>query len=433
MKILEIMPRLLNGKIEIPPSKSVSHRAIISAALAKGESKIQNVLMSQDMIATCKAMESLGALIDYQEEADHRFTLTIDGRATVTLKNNQIDCKESGSTLRFLIPLLLLQDQAVTITGQGRLVTRPLKPYYDIFDEKEISYKHLKNDCDLPLSLAGKLRPGRYQIDGNVSSQFITGLMFALPLLKGDSQICLNGPLESKPYIDITIDVLKDFGIAITIDNNQNYYIKGNQSYQTCDYRIEGDFSQAAFYLVAGTIGQKLLSKDIKLTSHQGDKVIVEIIKKMGGIIEQSDQGLLAKPAKTKGIVIDVSQCPDLLPVLGVLASMSQGESRMIKGQRLRFKESDRLKTTAALINQLGGKAIETADGLIIHGITKFRGGRVESDNDHRIAMAAAIASIASDSPVILEGADAVNKSYPHFWDDFKSLGGVTHELSLGQ
>ncbi len=433
MKVLKIIPHELMGSIVIPPSKSVSHRAIISAALAKGTSEIKNVLMSEDMVATCKAVESLGAMIDYHKEANHRFSLKINGSGGIGLKKKQIDCNESGSTLRFLIPLLLLQDRPVTITGKGRLVNRPMKPYYHIFDQKKISYHHLIQGQNLPLVLEGKLEPGIYQLDGNVSSQFITGLMFALPLLKGDSQISINGPLESKPYVDITIAVLKEFGIDISEDGDQGYLIKGGQSYQACDYRVEGDFSQGAFWLVAGTIGQPISCLDLKLNSCQGDKAILDIIDQMGGDITYKDDQVLVAPAKTKGTIIDVSQCPDLVPILGVLASMSEGQTRMIKGERLRFKESDRLATTADLINRLGGQAIETPDGLIISGRERFSANRLDSHSDHRIAMAAAIASIKADGPLLLQGAEAVNKSYPHFWEDFKALGGESHELGMGQ
>lgn len=432
MKALKITPHQLTGSIQVPPSKSVSHRAIISAALAKGASTIKNVLLSEDMMATCQALESLGAAITYHKEGDHRFSLRIDGTGTISLKKDQIDCNESGSTLRFLIPLLLLQDQAVTITGKGGLASRPLKPYYLIFEQKGITYKQLEEGKNLPLVLDGQLGPGIYHLDGNVSSQFITGLMFALPLLAGDSQIWISGALESKPYIDITLAVLRDFGIEIKEEGQQKYKIKGNQSYRARDYRVEGDFSQGAFWLVAGTIGQEINCLDLKLQSCQGDKAILEIIKKMGGDISYEGGQVVARPAKTKGTTIDVSQCPDLVPILGVLASMSEGESRMIRGERLRFKESDRLATTADLINRLGGQARETPDGLVISGIEGFSGKPVESHSDHRIAMAAAIASIRTDGPFVLAGAEAVNKSYPHFWEDFKSLGGDSHELRMG-
>ncbi len=433
MKLVKITPHQLTGRIEVPPSKSVSHRAIIAAALARGTSLIKNVLLSEDMIATCQAVESLGAGISYHQEGDHRFSLRITGTGTIALKKNQVDCNESGSTLRFLIPLLLLQDQAVTITGKSGLASRPLKPYYTIFEQKGINYEHLEDGKNLPLLVQGKLQAGVYHLDGNVSSQFITGLMFALPLLAGDSQIQISGPLESKPYVDITLSVLKDFGIEISQEGQQKYRIKGNQSYRPRDYRVEGDFSQGAFWLVAGTIGQTITCLDLKLASCQGDKAILEIIKEMGGDISDQEGQLVAKPAKTRGTIIDVSQCPDLVPVLAVLASMSEGESRMIRGERLRFKESDRLATTADLINRLGGQARETPDGLIISGVEAFSANRVESYSDHRIAMAAAIASIRTDGPFVLGGAEAVNKSYPHFWQDFNGLGGDSDELSMGQ
>lgn len=433
MRTIEITPKILTGSLEIPPSKSVSHRAIIAAGLAKGESVISNVLMSLDMIATCDAMTALGASISYQEEQNGRFMLTIMGCDPLALKTETIQCNESGSTLRFIIPLVLLQSKRAVITGKGRLVTRPMKPYYEIFAEKAIKYEHLEKDKDLPLALEGLLTPGVYQIDGGVSSQFITGLLFALPLLAADSVIELTSKLESKPYIDITLDVLKQFGIEIVNDNDQRFLIKGNQTYTPSNYRVEGDFSQGAFWLVAGTIGERMTCQDLNDASHQGDKVIVDILKEMGGDISVAADKLIVKGSPTRGTVIDVSQCPDLVPILGVVGSLSKGTTTIINGERLRFKESDRLMATADVLNKLGGNIEETADGLVIHGVSGFTGGHVESHNDHRIAMAVAIASICADGKVILDGAEAVNKSYPHFWEDFKALGGEWIGLDMGK
>jgi 3-phosphoshikimate 1-carboxyvinyltransferase len=433
MKTIEINPRMLKGTLQIPPSKSVSHRAIISAALAKGESTISNVLLSQDMIATCDAMKAFGARIEYQEEENLRYTLKIYGSDPIQLRTASLECNESGSTLRFIIPIALLQPERVVITGKGRLVTRPMKPFYEIFTEKAIAYEHLKADQDLPLALKGSLTPGVYRLDGGVSSQFITGLLFALPLLKGDSVIELTSDLESKPYIDITLDVLQSFGIEISCENDRRYRIKGNQAYQPCNFRVEGDFSQGAFWLVAGTIGEKMICQDLNSSSCQGDKVIVDFIKEMGGNICDDRNSVIVKKAHTHGIVIDVSQCPDLVPILGVLGSLCEGVTTIINGERLRFKESDRLMATADVLNRLGGKVTETADGLMIQGIKAFTGGNVQSHNDHRIAMAVAIASSCSTGKIVLEGAEAVNKSYPHFWEDFKAMGGEWIGLNVGE
>lgn len=433
METIEITPKKLSGIIKIPPSKSVSHRAIISAGLAKGVSEISNVLLSQDMIATCKAIEAIGAVIEYREESDYRVTLIIQGCDEVILKTDTIDCNESGSTLRFMIPILLLQNQRVIVTGKGRLVSRPMTPYYELFKEKLVAFEHLTKGQDLPLAIKGQLTPGTYALDGSVSSQFITGLLFALPLLSGDSVIEMTSALESKPYVEITIEVLKSFGITVINEDDQRFYIKGNQSYTSCDYRVEGDFSQGAFWLTGGIIGEAMHCMDLNLHSKQGDKVIVDIVKAMGGILDINSEDILAKNTKTHGVVIDVSQCPDLVPILGVLGSLSTGTTKIINGERLRYKESDRLMATADVLNTLGGKVTETPDGLIIQGVEKLTGGRVKSHNDHRIAMAVAIASIVSEGKITLEGAEAVNKSYPHFWDDFKKMGGEFVGINLGK
>ncbi|WP_195268205.1 3-phosphoshikimate 1-carboxyvinyltransferase [Eubacterium sp. 1001713B170207_170306_E7] len=433
MKKVEITPKKLGGVIEIPPSKSVSHRAVMCAALSQGTSVITNILLSEDITATCKAMETLGAEIKYQENESGRYTLTITGVSCPDTEGKTIDCGESGSTLRFIIPLLALKARKSRVIGRGRLVCRPMQPYYDIFEEQGITYRKETGGQELPLCFTGNLKPGTYRLNGSISSQFITGLLFALPLLNGDSVIEITTPLESRPYIDITLDVMEKFGIAVANEDYRLFRIAGNQQYKAQDYRVEGDFSQGAFWLVGGILGDKIDCEDLQPASSQGDKAIVEIIQSMGGSVSQTGTGYAAEPGRTHGAVVDVSQCPDLVPVLTVLAALSQGTTEIVGAARLRFKESDRLAAMNEVLTTLGARITEHPEGMTIEGVGHFTGGVVDSHNDHRIAMAAAIASFACQDKLTITGAESVRKSYPDFWKDFRKMGGIIHEFDLGE
>lgn len=412
-----IIPKSLNGSINIPSSKSLCHRAIIAAGLSSGESRISNLMLSDDIAATFKAMEKLGTKIEEIEKGSYK----IKGGFPLE-ERISIDCIESGSTLRFLIPIAMLGPGEKTFTGRGKLVERPLDTYYRIFDQEGIEYSH--NSGRLPLKVKGTLKPGFFKVEGNISSQFITGLLLALPLLESDSRIEIINNLESKGYVDLTIDILSKFGVEIINKDYSEFLIKGNQKYKPIDYRVEGDFSQAAFWLVAGIIGGNITCLDLNISSLQGDKIIVDLIQQMGGDIEVRNQEVVTRKSRTKGTIIDASQCPDLVPILTVLAALSEGETRIINASRLRIKESDRLKAISTEMNKLGAHVREEEDGLVIRGVEKLLGGVVDSWNDHRIAMALAIASIRCREKVIITNSAAVNKSYPHFWEDFKKLGG---------
>lgn len=432
MNFVKIYPNNLSGQIKIPPSKSLSHRAIICAGLSHGKCDIDNLIFSDDIKATLEGMRSFGVKVE-KIETDSKAntsTITINGEKELDLLNNNIDCKESGSTLRFLIPFAGLLKEKVTFTGRGKLVERPLDTYYRIFDEQNIEYKN--DNGKLPLEVKGVLKPGTFKVEGNISSQFITGLMFVLPLLKGDSKIVITTELESKGYVDLTLDILKQFNIEIENNNYKEFYIKGNQKYISRNYRVEGDFSQVAFWIVAGILGSSIKCKDLRTDSLQGDRAILEIVQRMGGDLQVNEDFITINESKTKGTVIDASQCPDIVPVLAVLGALSDGVTRIINAERLRIKESDRLKAIATELNKLGANVKELEDGLIIEGKEKLRGGTVDSWNDHRIAMALAIASIKCTEPLIITGSEAVRKSYPDFWKDFKSLGGKIDEQYVG-
>ncbi|MDD3225381.1 MAG: 3-phosphoshikimate 1-carboxyvinyltransferase [Clostridium sp.] len=430
MNYVKISPSVLKGTVSVPPSKSLSHRAIIAAGLSNGVSTIKNIMISKDITASLNCIKNLGAEISKTKVNDDIYNIKIAGSTNLKLENNNMDCFESGSTLRFFIPIFLVKDNNAVFKGKGKLVSRPLNEYYKIFDEQGIPYSTTSGN--LPLNVKGPINPGNFKIKGNISSQFITGLLFALPLLSGDSNIEITTELESKSYIDLTLDVLKDFSINITNDSYSNFSIKGNQKYKNIDYEVEGDFSQAAFWLCAGGINGNIGCSHLNLNSIQGDREIIDIIKRMGINIVNENEIVYTKTSKTISTVIDASQCPDIIPPLCSLAALSSGTTEIINAKRLRIKESDRLEAMCTELNKLGADIKIKGDGLIIKGKSELLGGEVDSWNDHRIAMSLAIASLKCKNPVVIKNSSCITKSYPTFWKDFKMLGGKIDEWSLG-
>lgn len=395
-----IQPTQLHGPVTPPPSKSQAHRLIIAAALAGGESELTNVVPSQDIQATIRCMEALGATFTWSGS-----TLTVQGlamnRPAAPLPH--LDCGESGSTLRFLIPIALAVAGGGVFTGHGRLMERPQKPYFDLFDAKGISYT-LDHGV---LTVQGRLTPGDYPLPGNVSSQFVTGLLYALPLLEGTSHITLTSPLESEDYVAMTRQALHQAGIVL-----DGYTVPGSQHYTPIRGSVEADWSQAGFFYAAQGLGNPLDIRGLNHHSRQGDQRIVPFSHQLTGPEED--------------ITLDVSQCPDLVPPLAALAAGMAGKTTHIVGAaRLRIKESDRLATTSQVLDQMGAQVEELPAGLTIVGKARLAGGvTVSCCNDHRIAMMAAVAATRCTAPVTLTGAQCVAKSYPDFWEVYEALGG---------
>lgn len=431
MGSLKLTPGKISGEVKIPPSKSMAHRAIICAALGSGKSKIENIDYSDDMIATIEGMKALGAKINKCEEY-----LEITGifSEEVNIEENRvIDCNESGSTLRFLVPISLVFNGESRFLGRGNLGKRPLTTYYNIFDRDGIKYSLSGDKLDLLVN--GSLKPGSYEIEGNVSSQFITGLLFALPLLNGDSKIVITTEMESKGYIDLTLSCIKDFGIEIINNDYKEFIIKGNQRYNSRNYRVEGDYSQAAFYLSANALDNPVLVRDLDLNSLQGDKEVIDILERMGLDFKVMKDGVIGeRKGELVSTIIDGSQCPDIIPVLSLVAALGTGRTEVINAGRLRIKECDRLKAVATELNKLGACIEEREDGLIIEGREELDGGiEVWSWKDHRIAMTLAIASTKCKKPIIIKDWECVSKSYPKFFEDFKMLGGCVDEWNVGE
>ena len=403
-----ISPGRLAGKVAVPGSKSMAHRGLIAAALADGPSRIQNATPSGDIEATVRCLTALGAEIRREGEDLEVTPLHRRWRERIVLP-----CGESGSTLRFLLPVAAALGAPARFTGEGRLPERPLGP----LGETLIRGGAELSGFQLPLELAGRLRPGEYRLPGDVSSQYVTGLLLALPLLEGDSSIRLTTPLESAGYVRMTLQVLAQFGIQVSPEEG-GWRILGNQIYRAADFEVEGDYSAAALFLTANAIGSQVECLGLREDSTQGDRAILrhlETIQSLGG----------------GRVEIDLSQCPDLAPALAVAAAYADGETALTHAGRLRLKESDRLAALSTVLTQMGAEVEEGPETLTIQGKPALDGGvTIEPFGDHRIAMAASIAALGAKAPVTFQNAQCVGKSYPQFFHHMKLLGGVCHVVN---
>ena len=419
MKATVSASKKLEGKVQAIASKSVAHRYLIAAALADREVFIHCHSVSEDILATANCMRAMGAEI---VRKDNGFLVTPIDRQKIDSSLKQLPCNESGSTIRFLIPVVAALGLNGEFLKKGSLVSRPLKPLDEEMAKKGAPLEEKEGGI---VAVKGKLEPGIYTLPGNVSSQYITGLLFALPLLQGDSEIHITTPLQSEDYVKITLDTLKAFSISVTYEKNC-FYIPGKQVYTVkSEPSVEGDWSNAAFFMTAAAIGKSQITyTNLKENSLQGDKAVVSILEKMGTQIERQDDAYHVSGQSLVATEIDAKPIPDLVPILALAAAVAKGETVIRNAERLRIKESDRLKTVHETLSTLGADIEETQDGLIIRGKEKLKGGTVSSFNDHRIAMMAAIAATVCEEDVVILDAQAVNKSYPGFYEDLKMLGG---------
>lgn len=421
MTQVQIEPGILQGTVSVPPSKSAAHRAIICAALARGISVIRPIALSNDIRATIDCMRKLGAVIT--QEGD---TLTVDGTHIFTPKDVRLDCGESGSTLRFLVPVTAVGGVSAVFVGHGKLPERPIGVFTECLPAHGVV---CETAGGLPLQISGQLHSGAYAVPGHISSQFITGLLLALPLLEGDSDIILTSPAQSVGYIDMTLDVLKEFGIVIEATAN-GWHIPGGQCYQARSYTVEGDWSQAAFFLTAAALGGRITIDNLNPYSKQGDKACLDIYARFGADIQTDEKGSITVSHGTlKATTIDAADIPDMVPALAVTAACCEGTTIITGAARLRIKECDRLAAMRDGLSRLGADIRETDDGLVITGVPTLHGGLAEGYNDHRIVMALAMASVRCSGTIILTDGESINKSYPTFFDDMEKLGGKIHVI----
>ena len=403
------------GRVTAPTSKSAAHRVLIAAAFADRPSRIRVSGAGKDIAATVRCLVGLGAKIDEIPAENGNAWLAVTPIQEVR-KSAVLDCGESGSTLRFMVPVAAALGTTATFIRRGRLPERPMEPLTSLLRAHGVT---CTDNPDGSLTVTGKLQAGRYSIAANVSSQFITGLLFALTLTEGCSELALTGKIESAPYIRMTENALAAFGAApaCTADGRL-YTLCKKPLISPGDLYPEGDFSGAAFPLAAGAIGRHAVTVEgLDLSSAQGDMAILDLLEKFGASVEKHPESgaVTVSPAPLHGIAIHAEQIPDLVPILAVIAATAQGKTVISGAARLRLKESDRIATTAAMLRALGVNVEESDDGLTVEG-TSLTGGTVAGANDHRIVMSGAIAALVANGDVTLTDAEAVDKSFPAFF-----------------
>lgn len=422
------------GRVRAVASKSMAHRYFICAALADEPTHIVCEEFSKDMDATLNCLVTLGAQAYADSEGFTIYPARAEGKKDELQEKLpgsdggalKMDCGESGSTLRFLLPVIGALGVSAKLTLRGRLAQRPLSPLYEQMIEHGCE---LSNQGESPLCCTGQLTGGSYELAGNISSQYISGLLFALPLLEADSVLRVTGKLESAGYVDMTLDTIREFGIAIDeedVNGARLYHIKGRQKYHSPGMvQVEGDWSNAAFWLCAGAIKGSVTCTNLNPYSRQGDRKIVAILESFGArITEEGNNAFTVECKELHGIELDAADVPDLVPAVSAVAALAKGKTVIKNASRLRLKESDRLEAVSRSLSALGANIVETHDGLIIEGKQRLDGGRASSCGDHRIAMMEAVAAAGCDGAVVIEDAEAVDKSYPAFYCDFISLGG---------
>ncbi len=407
---IKITPsRQISGVVYAPPSKSYAHRFIISAFLSKESGIIKGVGSSKDVLATLTALSSIGLKYNLIGN-DVEFSYLKPSDYSV------LDCNESGSTLRFLFPVVCALGLNAEFIGSEKLLSRPIKDLADCLNKNGAKIDGFK--------VSGKLQSGDYKITGKVSSQFISGLLFALPLLDGDSKIIIDGEAVSKDYINITLEVLNKFGIKIE-KTDYGYFVMGNQKY-VCpkDMEIEGDFSGASFTLAMGALSDGVTVLNLNKSTSQGDKKIIDALKLFGATVKEVDGGYFVKKGELKGITLDCENIPDLVQILSVIASYAKGESKFLNVSRLKLKESDRIEGIIKNLKSAGIKAEYNGNDLIVNG-GEVKGSVFYGDNDHRTVMATSVLSAFCKGESKILGAEAISKSYPEFFKDYKLIGGI--------
>jgi 3-phosphoshikimate 1-carboxyvinyltransferase len=411
--IKQVKPSTINGTIPAPASKSMMQRAIAIATLAKGQSVLYNYTPCNDSDTALEISASLGATVSIEGT-----TVTIDGGMNPNV--NEFSCGEAGLGIRMFTPIASLWNKKITLHGEGSLQRRPISMLEQPLRQLGVDIK--SNNGFVPITVKGPLLGKYADVDGSISSQMLTGMLIALPLAANDTILNVKD-LTSKPYIDMTLDIVKDFGVNISHDNYKTFTIKGNQSYIACEYNVEGDWSGASFLLVAGALGGEVTVSNIRSNSLQADLQILEAIKRAGAIIECTDTNILVKKNKLLAFEFDATECPDLFPPLVSLACHCEGVSTFKGVSRLKHKESDRASVLKTEFAKIGTKIELDGDTMYVYGKT-VTGGTMHANNDHRIAMAAAVAAILAKKTIEIENAECIAKSYPGFYEDFAKIGG---------
>ena len=411
-----IIPSRLSGGVQIPPSKSAAHRALICAALTNGTSRVTPYCTSKDIKATAECLRKLGMSIVEDKDG---YTVS----SGVAKKGETLDFSESGSTARFLMPVAAALGADSTMIGSGRLPARPMEVLTNLMRQHgtEVSADYL------PIKIKGKMRSGEFLLPGDISSQYISGLMLSAPLTKGDTYIVPTTPVQSVGYIDMTVDTMKHFGVTVEETDN-GWKIDGDSRYSPADVKIEGDWSQAAFFMAAAAIGGDIRISGLNFASSQGDMAALDVFGAFGADISIENDILHVRKNTLRGITVNAADIPDMVPAIAATAAFAEGKTIIHSAERLRIKESDRIKTTLDALNAMGVKTEEKQDGMVIYG-GKVSGGDIDGANDHRIVMAFSVAAAFAEGESVIRGTEAINKSYPEFFKDFEKIGGKLDEV----
>ncbi len=402
------------GTVKVPPSKSYTHRAIIMAALSGGKCRISNPLISFDTMATADAVRSMGASVEKVGEE-----LIIES-SSLHAPDGTIDVLNSGTTMRLMTGISALFDSEITITGDESIRKRPMGPLLEALEACGVQCD--SNGGKAPITIKGPVTENEIMIDGSMSSQFVSSMLMMAPLVGRPMDVIIEGRAVSRPYIDITLSMMKRFGAKVE-EKDGRFHIEA-QRYRPCDFTVPSDFSSAAFPLVAGGLSGEVSVSGLDMNDPQGDKKIVDILRTVGcGIKVENDTITCSSNGRPKAADIDISNVPDLFPILAVLMSTADGRSRLYGAPQLRFKESDRIESVERMLGTLGADITGTDDGCIIEGVPRLKGGRIDHLGDHRLMMAASIASLISDGPVSMVDDSCWNVSYPGFVEQMRSIG----------
>jgi len=410
----------LKGVVSAPPSKAYTHRMLIAAALSDGTSKIFNPLTSDDTTATLNAVQAFGAKVNLEPNV-----WTVNGVDNLKTPDHPIDCRESGSTLRFLIPVAALAPGSTKFLFSASFKKRPIEPLLDSLKDLSVKTSVTEKTGSSVEVTGGGILGGHTSIQGDISSQFISGLLFACPKAKTETNITVTTELESKNYVDMTMDVISKHGIdGSAIPDLSKIWVCRNQHYKPCDHIVPGDFSSAAFLFAAAAVTKsKVTVNNLDYNTIQGDKVILAILEEMGASVTLEEDSVTVQGASLEGVDIDAKDIPDLVPVLAAVACFADGRSEIFNAKRLRLKESDRLASISKELKKMGAAIEEKEDGLIINGPSKLHGASVNPHNDHRIAMSCAVAALGAEGKTVIQDVECINKSYPKFFDDLRVLG----------
>jgi 3-phosphoshikimate 1-carboxyvinyltransferase len=413
---LIIRPSILNGAIQSSPSKSYSHRALVFGLLADGRSNLQNMLLSGDTIATLRAIQSFGAKANINGD-----TVIVDG-GRLACPDDVLDLDNSGTTMRIMAGVASLLSCATVLTGDASLRSRPMQPLLDALNGLGVTAYSTRNNGLAPLVIKGPNKGSKTSIRGDISSQFISSLLISSAIKEVDTEITLTSPLRSRPYVEITMVMMRTFGASAEMTKT-GLNIPGKQRYKPQTYKVPGDYSSAAFPLVAGALTESVTIAGLDPDDKQGDKVILDILEAFGARVKRGNSSARTEPGQLKGQRVDLANAPDLFPIVAVLGTQAKGTTEIFNAEHVRLKESDRIRSTVDFLKAMGAKIEERKDGCVIRGPTPLVGTTVDSLDDHRILMAAAVAALVAEGPTTITHGDCYKISYPFFVDDMKALG----------